>query len=650
MKKLVEEIMAEKETSVKEFVALLYRLGMKSSSRIIKGTPLVWKGAPKSAADDRGAEDDDDDDVITDGQNLDDEAFEGDTSATSLLEKSKHIDDEYQSRLDERMQELMRSLEQQEQEELAKLERAIDTENDFNRSLPPDVAPPEVKKMDFFEKSDSAVQRLDMQAIEVAKSDDLTTFTDLVRNLTKDCCNELEKARAIFRWITVKNLNKMEFSDDLDPDTPLGLLRGIKLGIESYHVLFKRLCSYAGIHCEIIRGYSKGSGYKAGRKMSRRFRNSWTAVCVDGSWHFINCQWGARFTRGKHFEDELGQGQITSPGQGQGNVINEELQYRCEEFYFLTDPEDHIFEHFPDDKKWQLMEPAISMEEFIRLPVVKAPFFNKGLRFATRYISILWTHSGRAEVRIGVPNASRADFAAKIDPHHPPSAASRESGTGSVLCRRIDNEVLFTAKVPQPGIYFLKIFVADDPSTTMECACVFQINCTDVDKSSSRRHYPNVHILGATAHAKGLGISPVARFDPYVVHDKESDYCFRILTKRNCRISHTFVYFGKSVSSALENTQFAMIYEKDPDHVGFRLRMIKNGFYMLSVFAAELDLNVSQISVSQSAVEDQFECVYRVLVRCSVPSMEQCPLPIALGRWDVGVLVSTRSYTAAGRK
>ncbi|XP_013396916.1 F-actin-monooxygenase MICAL3-like [Lingula anatina] len=182
MRKLVEEIMAEKETSVKELVALFDRLGMKSPSRIIKGTPLVWKGAPKSAADDAGADDDnDDDDVITEDLNLDDEASEGDTSATSLLEKSKHIDDEYQSRLDERMQELMRSLEQQEQEELAKLvekhskemlsliaekERAIDTENDFNRSLPPDVAPPEVKKMDLFEKSDSAVQRLDMQAIE----------------------------------------------------------------------------------------------------------------------------------------------------------------------------------------------------------------------------------------------------------------------------------------------------------------------------------------------------------------------------------------------------------------------------------------------------------------------------------------------------
>ena len=50
--------------------------------------------------------------------------------------------------------------------------------------------------------------------------------------------------RAIFRWITAKDLNKIEFSEDVDPNTPMGLLRGIKYGTESYHDLFKRLCRY----------------------------------------------------------------------------------------------------------------------------------------------------------------------------------------------------------------------------------------------------------------------------------------------------------------------------------------------------------------------------------------------------------------------
>jgi len=50
--------------------------------------------------------------------------------------------------------------------------------------------------------------------------------------------------RAIFRWITAKDLNKIEFSENIDTESPMGLLRGIKFGTETYHNLFKRLCRY----------------------------------------------------------------------------------------------------------------------------------------------------------------------------------------------------------------------------------------------------------------------------------------------------------------------------------------------------------------------------------------------------------------------
>lgn len=79
--------------------------------------------------------------------------------------------------------------------------------------------------------------------------EDQKTFTDLVRQLVGRCTSDIEKARTIFRWITVKNLNTMHFDDDLRGDTPMGLLRGIKFGTESYHVLFKRLCRYGDSFC-----------------------------------------------------------------------------------------------------------------------------------------------------------------------------------------------------------------------------------------------------------------------------------------------------------------------------------------------------------------------------------------------------------------
>ena len=43
----------------------------------------------------------------------------------------------------------------------------------------------------------------------------------------------------------MKDLNVMEFDESVKQDTPLGLLRGIKFGTETYHTLFMRLCRSA---------------------------------------------------------------------------------------------------------------------------------------------------------------------------------------------------------------------------------------------------------------------------------------------------------------------------------------------------------------------------------------------------------------------
>jgi len=107
----------------------------------------------------------------------------------------------------------------------------------------PAPKPPLVSKMELYnsDEPDEVFRDIDQLAINVAREDQ-QTFTDLVHHLTRYCLTDIEKVRAIFRWITVKNLNTMHFDSSVKPDTPLGLLRGIKNGSESYHVLFKRLC------------------------------------------------------------------------------------------------------------------------------------------------------------------------------------------------------------------------------------------------------------------------------------------------------------------------------------------------------------------------------------------------------------------------
>ena len=107
---------------------------------------------------------------------------------------------------------------------------------------PPQPSAAVVSKAELY-ADPSVFDHIDQVAINVAKEDQ-RTFTDLVRQLIAPSETDIEKARAIFRWITVKNLNTMQFDDNLNADTPMGILRGIKHGTESYHVLFKRLCRF----------------------------------------------------------------------------------------------------------------------------------------------------------------------------------------------------------------------------------------------------------------------------------------------------------------------------------------------------------------------------------------------------------------------
>ena len=115
------------------------------------------------------------------------------------------------------------------------------------------------------------------------------------------------------------------------------------------------------------------------RMEGNTFRNAWTAVFVDGSWRLVNCTWAARHVTGHR--DSLPQ-----------------LFYKYDEFYFLTDPEDYVYQHYPDDPSWQLLDIPLPFSEFLNLPVVKSPFFNYGLRFFSNYGATLATETGMVEV------------------------------------------------------------------------------------------------------------------------------------------------------------------------------------------------------------------------------------------------------------
>ncbi|MBI1344609.1 MAG: hypothetical protein GC171_16935 [Terrimonas sp.] len=181
--------------------------------------------------------------------------------------------------------------------------------------------------------------------------------------LTAHYHTDLEKVRAIFRWITEhieyripgKKIGASESSPDFSLLSDNDTLKDLDLRVaervmekrsgycDGYARLFKTLCSYAGIPAEIIVGYAR-SNMVANETF--RSNHSWNAVYFDSSWHLLDVTWASGYL----------------------SLSNRQFVKRLDETWFLTAPADFIRDHYPDNPRWTLLTNPPVIREFIRSP------------------------------------------------------------------------------------------------------------------------------------------------------------------------------------------------------------------------------------------------------------------------------------------
>jgi len=396
-------------------------------------------------------------------------------------------------------------------------------------SHPPPPVPPAFAKIQIYQDPDEFAE-VDSRAISVAQEDQ-KTFTDLVRQLVAGCSSDVEKARAIFRWITVKNLNSLMFEDVEGGDTPMGLLRGIKFGTESYHVLFKRLCSYAGLHCVVIKGYSKSAGYQPGVKFEdNRFRNSWNAVYVAGAWRFVQCNWGAR-----HLVNAK---EVPKPGKAK----SDSLRYEYDDHYFLTDPKEFIYEFFPLQSEWQLLRNPITLAEFEELPFVRSLFFRYQLTFPSDNMkSVMHTDStGATTIRLEMPGHMQNSLIFHYNLKFYGKDTDNYEGISLkrfVMQSVVGNVVAFRVHAPCSGALLLDIFAnAVTPQEYLtgepmkfKSVCKFKIVCEDLQTVMVPLPDCASGEWGPAKATRLFGLIPVSHEDALVfAHQNNLDITFRM--------------------------------------------------------------------------------------------------------------------------
>ncbi len=253
----------------------------------------------------------------------------------------------------------------------------------FN-SAPPVVEPaPRPLLPPTTESSDYNYAAIDQYALQ-APAQLRQEVTQLADYLVKPARTEREKARAIFRWITANIDYDAEnyFNGGQTLNNTAAVLSSGKALCDGYANLFKQLAERAGLESLMISGTTKGYAYHTRGELGL-VDHAWNAVKIEGQWQLLDATWGAGYLDGrkKRFIQEF------------------------EPHYFLPAPSAFIFDHFPDDPRWQLLPHPQSKQAFSELAYLRPAFFQAGLELVSHPQESLQT-SGHLTLVIRAPQGS----------------------------------------------------------------------------------------------------------------------------------------------------------------------------------------------------------------------------------------------------
>ena len=205
---------------------------------------------------------------------------------------------------------------------------------------------------------ESLIKNLDKENLKkivlMAPKKDNSELSDLInylRNNTNNL-NIVEKSYVVFYWMAENIIYdlKAKKTGEKIATTPEEIYKYGKSVCFGYSRLFAHIANSLGISTENINGYAKGYEYKPGEK-NEKTNHEWNAVKIDNNYYLIDSTWGSGNEEGDNHFKEL------------------------DDFYFFCNPKHLIFTHYPQEEKWQLLNPPISKEEFFDQVYIQSPFF-----------------------------------------------------------------------------------------------------------------------------------------------------------------------------------------------------------------------------------------------------------------------------------
>ena len=164
---------------------------------------------------------------------------------------------------------------------------------------------------------------------------------------------DAETAYLVYRWLNENIVydcyafvhGGVDHSEKGTYNTGKGVCSGIAL-------IFKTMCLSLGLDSEYVAGYTRNK-IIPGQPVTKT-DHAWNSVKIDGSYYLVEATWGS------------------------GTCDGDKYVKRPTDFYFCTNPQFVIRDHYPADQKWQLISPTITLQTFANMAKLTHTFYEIG--------------------------------------------------------------------------------------------------------------------------------------------------------------------------------------------------------------------------------------------------------------------------------
>ena len=278
--------------------------------------------------------------------------------------------------------------------------------------------------------------------------------------------SDMEAAYMVYKWICQnikidcynfenKNWKKMYLSGIGTYSSGVGYYEG-------FSELFKDMCKGMGIVANTIAGYTKGPDFKYG-EIPDETDHIWNYIIINENYYLVDVTWGM------------------------GSCDGEKYIPNFRESYFCPRPEALISTHFPVDKRYQLVYPKITLEQFVNNLKINMTFFEYGGTEVSPNSAIIDTY-GKFEVKIKYD--SDVDYVFSYRFYTSYYKIIEEKNT--CWMTKQEKSALLTCYTNNRGIYTLEVY--GGPSNTENYPLLFKYEVQSAKPAADKPiNFPTVY-------------------------------------------------------------------------------------------------------------------------------------------------------------